>query len=201
MKISKMMKISVVLLIAVIAFGAIAPVSGGWPKKLKELHAYRVNGWNPDFSNYDSDKKAFVWYVSVDETFYIDHGWYNDDTTENIKQYPNHGWFYGHPYHMGIVVDGQEKQKRYSTGALHWEYGGEQGIYHLWAVYRIFEPGDLAVGDHEFNVFYSATDFFYDDIAGKWVKLKEPFTLNILDDMQNWGLPFEVDALIIRVVP
>jgi hypothetical protein len=197
-----MMKISVVLLIIVLTFSAIVPVSGGVPKKLQKLYiqdATRVNGWWPYF--YDSDINAFVWWVSVAETFYIEHGWYVDDTVESIASYPNRGWFgLGHPLSVKIVVDSQEKQNRYSSGTEHYDQDGESWIFHLWAFYRIFKPGELDVGDYSFNVYYSAADMEYDTVAEKWVKLKEPFTMNILDNMQNWeDLPGPVNSLIIRV--
>jgi hypothetical protein len=199
-----MMKVSLVLLIAVLTFSAVVPVSAGTPKKLQDAMdagVYRVNGWWWWDAYYDPVVHALVWEVSADEPFYMDHGWYTEDTAENVFNYPNHGWFMGHPHKVDFVIDSESiVEKRYSSGLIKYFFDGEEWIFHLWSFYYIFEPGDLAIGDHIFNIYYSSTNSYYDDTLGKWVKLDEPFSLDLLSF--NYPVFHQYGGvLIIRVLP
>ena len=108
MKISKMMRKSLVLGITLLAFSMVVPVSGGMPKKLQAVQGERrVDLWG-GFDYYDDGIGALVWEVFADEIFFINHGWFNNDTKVSIQGYPSRGWLDGHPLTCDFYIDGEK---------------------------------------------------------------------------------------------
>ena len=175
------------------AVSMIMPTSAGIPTKLRKVMedplAIQINGFY--FNDYDESISALIWYVSSDQVAFIQHGF----SVMRIGTLDKDGkaWVkenIPHPYYFETFIDGRELQlKRYAV-----PFNTEDGPPFEgkgWSFYHIFEPGDLAIGDHEFNmIWYLGIE------DGERV-----VDLNLFEAYEEWmsSLGLELSALVIRV--
>lgn len=172
------------------------PVTAGIPKKLQNLlddpSATRINGFYYHASS--EDQKKLIWYVSANQPAYIYHGQAlarMGNLPKEVKDWVKE--YYFHPYYFeAAFIDGQEIQMLRFSEPVDFD-GSPQPEAIIWSFYHIFEPGDLSVGDHEFNmIWYAGKD-----------NGERRVDLNLYEAYYDWWLSetgIELEALIIRVV-
>jgi hypothetical protein len=172
----------------------VMPVSSEIPKRLQEVmddpSATRIHGfW---FHEYNEDKRALIWYVPANQPVYILHG-YNiarvGPLPKDVKDWVKENLW--RPYYFETIIDGQKIVMQRFSAPL--DFDGTpppEGIG--WYFYHIFEPGDLSIGEHEFDmIWYSGVEngerkVDTDIMDGK----------TLYEAYCNW---FDIDSLIIHV--
>jgi hypothetical protein len=164
------------------------PASAGVPNKLQRVFddpsAIQIHGFHPQA--YDPSKNAFVWFVSADQISYIDHG--IAITRVGLMDKDGKAWVkenLPHPFYFEAIIDGQEIHMLRYTTPINLE-GGRPHELNTWAFYHIFEPGDLTVGDHEFNMIW-------------YVGIENSERFEYLNLYEAFSAGYGIDALIIRV--
>ncbi|MFX0062067.1 MAG: hypothetical protein ACFFC7_07750 [Candidatus Hermodarchaeota archaeon] len=163
------------------------------PKKWQDLFdqgVHRVLWQSPD--EYDSEKNALIYYVSVEEKFFISHGWFyttyehHSEIDKDVRSWINFGWLRYHPHNVEYIIDGQEIQQYRYSNVEKFEEDGVEYQLHEWIWYSIFEPGELAIGDHEYNVVYTGSWGYWDTTKEKWVRTGF-ITFTAYEDWYNYG--------------
>ncbi len=179
----------------------VMPVSAGVPTKLQKViddpSSVQISAWDLDLppwadGYYDPVKKAIVQEYPSDTLLYIVHGIRIQKPNLVPKQDKEEGWW--HPFLIEVFIDGQEIQMlRYASPR---DFDGDGKIDAItWRFYHIFEPGDLPVGDHTFDIHFYVK-------SGLWFEYLQTQTEYYAGRPYPWdpNPPYDVQALIIRIV-
>ncbi|MFX0126221.1 MAG: hypothetical protein ACFFAE_21555 [Candidatus Hodarchaeota archaeon] len=170
----------------------VMPVSAGIPRRLQRVmddpSATQIHRFGGSLVGTE-----VVWNVPVNQPAYILHGFSVvrvGSVSKDIKDWVKENLW--RPYFFETIIDGQEiVMQRFSEALDFVPPPPPEAIG--WSFYHIFKPGDLPVGDHEFNmIWYTGKE------NGKRVVAMDLFEL-WYDYILYW-YQIEITALIIRVV-